>query len=618
MKIYPCNHNVKAVTDSYVDTDLNIPLSYITVDYSKYKIDKKVDDKFSTDKKTVLLPNDTFDNNNIKIFNQYNEELKTDDLLKVNNNRYIYSPTNSIKFEPKKFLWRATIKKNQEYKISNTYNINLSASNQGLADRMALIFSNPSERGIVPPNIKINNNEVSANTFINSSMNNIDFAFVETPSCLYYDDSTEKINIYDYLDYNTNLWMFCRDARGFNETFQVLGTQEVRAFEIKNPLIHSNASFNGQYYFDTGLLSLAPGIKLHNIFLNETVLPVLILEYENKGFVIISHFEMTKDIEKFKDVIYEVLMYVYLRSYKTSDTKNEWITLKVPDYEVTNGTLKTKKNFVSNTSLTNLFKISSGEYEITKVNILTDVTQKAAVTDNELSSGTSFIKCIGMNNDRLVFDTDRDKDLGGYVEPDKPIGWISVYNNGSVYYLNELHYLIETDITNLIYLLENDSDLSVRIYGFKSSSLGINIVNSTNLTIPFIKASNDSINRIREQEYIVYIYNGHIEYCFAEDYEPIDNQYILFTIVVGQTDDSIETYDIRQLGGGLPESEPDNYNLFDIGHINGRPYREAGTMIITLPKKYEQYKDLIESTINKWKVAENYAVIYYKDEEDEE
>ena len=41
-------------------------------------------------------------------------------------------------------------------------------------------------------------------------------------------------------------------------------------------------------------------------------------------------------------------------------------------------------------------------------------------------------------------------------------------------------------------------------------------------------------------------------------------------------------------------------------------------MIITLPKKYEQYKDLIESTINKWKVAENYAVIYYKDEEDDE
>ena len=91
MKIYPCNHNVKTVTDNYVDTDLNIPLSYITVDYSKYKIDKKVDDNFNTDKKSAILPGDQFDNNNVKIFNQFNEEVKTDDLLKIKNNKYIYS-----------------------------------------------------------------------------------------------------------------------------------------------------------------------------------------------------------------------------------------------------------------------------------------------------------------------------------------------------------------------------------------------------------------------------------------------------------------------------------------------------------------------------------------------
>ena len=160
MKIYPCNHNVKTVTDNYVDTDLNIPLSYITVDYSKYKIDKKIDDNFNTDKKSAILPGDQFDNNNVKIFNQFNEEVKTDDLLKIKNNKYIYSPINSIEFEPKRFLWKATIKKNQEYKISNIYNVNLSASNEGLAERMALIFSNPSERGFLPPNIKINNNNV--------------------------------------------------------------------------------------------------------------------------------------------------------------------------------------------------------------------------------------------------------------------------------------------------------------------------------------------------------------------------------------------------------------------------------------------------------------------------
>ena len=160
MKIYPCNHNIKTVTDDYIDTDLNIPLSYITVDYSKYKIEKEVDESFSTDKKNVILPGTEFDNGNIKIFNQYNEEVNTESLLKIKNNKYIYSPVNQIEFEPKKFLWKATIQRNQEYKISNSYNINLSASNENLAERMSLIFSNPSERGLLPPNIKINNNEV--------------------------------------------------------------------------------------------------------------------------------------------------------------------------------------------------------------------------------------------------------------------------------------------------------------------------------------------------------------------------------------------------------------------------------------------------------------------------
>ena len=44
MKIYPSTHNIKSVTDSHVDLDLNIPLAYIELDYSKYNIEKKMKD----------------------------------------------------------------------------------------------------------------------------------------------------------------------------------------------------------------------------------------------------------------------------------------------------------------------------------------------------------------------------------------------------------------------------------------------------------------------------------------------------------------------------------------------------------------------------------------------
>lgn len=103
MKIYPCNHEIKTVTDSYVDTDLNIPLSYVTIDYSKYKIEKKINEYFNTDKKNIVLPNETFDYN-VKIFNKYNEEINNDSILKTKNDKYIYSPNNLIEFEPKRFL----------------------------------------------------------------------------------------------------------------------------------------------------------------------------------------------------------------------------------------------------------------------------------------------------------------------------------------------------------------------------------------------------------------------------------------------------------------------------------------------------------------------------------
>ena len=99
---------------------------------------------------------------------------------------------------------------------------------------------------------------------------------------------------------------------------------------------------------------------------------------------------------------------------------------------------------------------------------------------------------------------------------------------------------------------------------------------------------------------------------FAEDYTE-DKGVALFNIKVYQTPDSINVTDMRQLGGGLKESAPDNYNLMDIGHINGRPYRPTGTIVFTLPTKYKEYEDLIEKAINKYIGASEMPVIFFED-----
>ena len=102
--------------------------------------------------------------------------------------------------------------------------------------------------------------------------------------------------------------------------------------------VSKSMAVNVKLIFDLGLTIAPEGTILHKIFTEDLATPILIFEYINKGFVIISHFEMTRNIEQYKDIIYEVLMYVYLRSYKTSEYKKEWITTKVPDYEIVGGT----------------------------------------------------------------------------------------------------------------------------------------------------------------------------------------------------------------------------------------------------------------------------------------
>ena len=55
MKIFPSTHKIKSVTDSHVDLDLNVPLAYIELDYTKYDIQKKMENIMSKEIKEEVL-----------------------------------------------------------------------------------------------------------------------------------------------------------------------------------------------------------------------------------------------------------------------------------------------------------------------------------------------------------------------------------------------------------------------------------------------------------------------------------------------------------------------------------------------------------------------------------
>ena len=344
-------------------------------------------------------------------------------------------------------------------------------------------------------------------------------------------------------------------------------------------------------------------------------MPVVIIEHIGRGYEIISSSDIIKDIPKNITLMYECILYCYLNSYKKTEDLSQWICSSVPDYQVESGKLVKKQYFVSDIDLYKYFNLKSTEMDLYAVNI-TDSEMNSILESKieDLYEPTSTVHFIGMSGGRLMFNQNITKDSAYNLEPEKPIGWVSLYDGDNIVYMKEIHYTIETNLDNKIYTIVNDYDLAVKILAFKSSSLGIDTQIPIDLTIPFIKTEVNGIERIREAQYAFYInLDSHeVNFVFDEDYEDILG-IKLFTIKVSQTPDAINITDMRQLGGGLVEDEPDNYNLMDIGHVNGRPYRKAGTLVFTMPTKYKEYEDIILKAINKYISASDIPVILFED-----
>lgn len=622
MKIYPSTHNIKSVVDSHIDLDLNVPLAYIELDYSKYNIDKKIKEVANKEIKQEVIYNQCFDNADIKLFNKYNEEVNIDNLLTRVGDKYYYRPKESIIFKPQTFNYDAVIKKSLSYKISNEYNINIACVDDpdslDLSDRLSMGFSNPSERSIVPPNIIINNNRMDSKAFTDMSIEDCDFLFIESSEGIYYDeimDDRVEIDKDLFLENNASIWI----TADYNRRYPHESSDSVKPYLFKNPLLNKSLTINSKYYFKMDTLPYNPSVKYHNLFMGDEA-PIIVIEHLGRGYEIISHSDVLKDIKNNLQLIYETIMFCFLNGYKKSAMLNQWITNEVPDYQIEYGRLAKKKYLTSDINLLEYFGLKSSEMTLYSVNISGDYDNPNNPTffdaTVDLFDYTSEINFVGMSNGRLMFAKNVTKSSPYNIEPEKPIGWISIYNGDYVIYVRELHYSIETDLTDKIFTSVNENDLDIKVLAFKSTLLGLNTEKPFEVKIPFVKTEVNKIERIREADYLFYINkeNQNLGFVFSEEFE--DKLGIpLFEIKIYQTSDSVNVTDMRQLGGGLKEDRVDNFNLLDIGHINGRPYRKTGTIIFTLPKKLEQYNDLIEKAIHKYIGASEVPVIFYEDKE---
>lgn len=632
IKIYPSKHDIKLVNESKIDSNLNIPLSYINLDYNDYEIKTTIEKDFlkssssSSYLNTPVIPGQALDMDML-LFNNLGEVQDSSKLINRIGEEYLYTPPYS--FVPNQFSYVVTAKKTMRntYRSSKKYNINIGVAeenSQELGTRLSNIFSNPAGRKLMPPNIAINNNKEDLDCLY-TDLGKKDFVFMETWNGLCFSkESGVEAGISQLLDNNVNVWVGCDTHHKYKYTNDNLGyitfnsNSTIADFNVKNPIILKKSSVHSDYYFNLlrPEFSNIDGVNVHHLF-NEALSPVLIIEHKGRGFEIISNNDILQDPIKYKDLIYEVMMYVFLISYKKSDKINEWITYNVPNYEVVNNQLHVKSKFLSSKKLTDILKLNEGEYKIYQIDIF-DNNKQIPISDNDLASTINAISCKGIEADRLIFHMEKQKD-SQYIEPDRPTGWISIYKDGKIYYADQIYYMTESDITNKLYLIEENNDLIIKLFPFKSTKYGINLQKDLTVKIPYIKTEVQGHIAIINETYALYydLVTNNIYYCYEEDFDYEDNNLVkLATIKISQSMDQTYLTDIRQLGGGLREDARDDFNMLDIGHINGRPYRKGNTLVITMPTKYKDYEDRIREVVDKFKVGEDYVVVFFEDEEE--
>ena len=65
MKIYPSKHKIKQVLEANVDKDIVVPLAYINTEYSKYNIEKTIENDFLLNTKKIVIPNQQLENEDV-------------------------------------------------------------------------------------------------------------------------------------------------------------------------------------------------------------------------------------------------------------------------------------------------------------------------------------------------------------------------------------------------------------------------------------------------------------------------------------------------------------------------------------------------------------------------
>ncbi len=596
MKIYPQEHEIKESSDILVK---DIPLAYIDTADNQYKVDINVENDFLMDERRQVRPYDSF-SDGFTCFFDAKDNVIDDVPLKRKGNRYYYEPEGATSFAPTRFSCSVNCQRNDSYKSNLHYNIKAWTSSEQLAYDLINIFGDAWKNGRAPQNIKLNDGAMVNGSFFGQTEDEMmkdDFLFFESPDGVQYETidaaggkALKDIPIDKFLDKHVNIWLSVDKFDEMMEKSSTLPLHVVpQVFDQRDYYIHTKKGMP-IFSLDTRHYKYDDPTYTYTLF-NYSV---LLLEKPGKGFIIVTPKAILDNAQHYTGMIYEIILKTYCSSYFDIPTAETWITSHPVDYAVDRA---------------EQFSKSQGSINLNRV--MRDCNQRTDISYTIRSVNTSkpdLVLFSGIDSDGEMHFISLKKD-----EPEKPAGAVSYYTSSGniVYYVPEDVYLIERPF-KAGYSVDSNNVIRIVVEPAESSLHKIHTERPFEMEVP---------NNFGTYYICANPLPGELSTIFSlvlsSKYNSTKDGYKIATVVIS-CEQHTKIYDVRVMGGGIPEQLPDDYNMMDIGNLNGRPYRLGSTNIIHLPLAYKKYKDKIEDAVNLHAASGEYNIIVFDDRDRKE
>ena len=561
MKIYL---NKKQIADKTLLDENDISLSYLN-NISVYQdtIIKYNEELLKLNKKRAINLYEKVDKN--KLFFKENNmpaKLNKDYLIDIDGKIDVLNSSKKASYRPTVFGYKYVLERTLPFESNKEYNIKIDYTGmEHVQDLLKTIT--------IPNNVHLKNTK-------------------ENPDIKYFEDEKVYLENMKNGGYQDNCNIYIVKSSYANKIIY----NKPKIFDVRKPVLFKQSEYVIEPAWDIFNhdleMSLFPRVTYDYIKITIDHTPILIMRDRlNYKLIMLCGKEIFTEPRLIQFLV-ENIVFAYTIGYykvpeKSGSYLNSFISNNIIDYYYSlNNKMNSNHpniNFKKDVSKSNFIDLS---YKL--VDVFT--TNNDVVYDYvDYSNNVYFKKLVNDepvkdNTDSLIYTTNQELKFIDKV-------------NYSLYDIEQL--------PSISYKYDNDK-LNIVVSSYYSSSLNIAKNEKTDIII-------NDINK----NYVLYmrktsVFNDQNFYILEENEKSTDIK--IADIIIKLSNDIIPT-DVRVIGGG--SSKYNNYDYIDTGNIHGRPYRVGTSMVITLPKRYEPYRDQLQKQIDKHISSAEAAIIIFKD-----